>query len=127
LCKRGMQMNQIYSKGCFKVYHSDDGYILHNASMSGFSHSHIKNYKACIWIINLSLQKKIPHNIPKYLLVSLIRVNDDVEYLRKLNELLEAKEKKQKNQYFNSNKGVRKKWHLNMLQNFSEEKPVRKK
>lgn len=102
-------MNQVWQKEHYKIYHSDDGYVLHNAAMPDFAHSHIKNFKAAVWIANLSLQKKVPHNIPTYLIGSLIRVNDDPKYLQKLNELLEAKINKRKSQYFNSNKGVRKK------------------
>ena len=100
-------MNQVWQKKNFKIYHADDGYILHNSDMEGFSHSHIKNFKTAVFIAELSIHKRLPHDLCKYLLVSLIRVNDDEEYCNKIQELLDAKKDKGKKYYFNSQKGVR--------------------
>ena len=100
-------MNQVWQKENFKIYHVDDGYILHNSKMDGFAHSHIKNFKTAVFIADLSIHKRIPHHLSRYLIISLLRVNDDNEYCRKIRELLENKKKK--DVYFNSNKGVRKK------------------
>lgn len=74
--------------------------------MQDFSHSHVNNYKTSIWLIELSLKKKAPYNIPKYLLISLIRINSDEKYLKKLNEILEKKNNKRE-YYRNINKGFR--------------------
>lgn len=100
-------MNQIYQKGDYKIYHTDDGCILHNSRMEGFAHSHVKNFKTCKYLIDLSIHKRIPHHLSRYLIISLLRVNDDEEYCRKIQELLDNHKKK--DMYFNSNKGVRKK------------------
>lgn len=99
-------MKWVYSKAEFDVYQTDDGYVLHNNSIENFAHSHLENLKTCKYLIDLSLRKKIPHDLPRYLIISLIRINDDEIYVRKLNELLSSKKKKQN--YYNANKGVRK-------------------
>ena len=86
------------------MYHSDDGYIIHNSDMKDFAHTHVNNYRTCIWLIDLSLRKKAPYNISKYLLISLIRINSDDKYVRKLNEILDKKNTR-KEIYYNVNKG----------------------
>lgn len=93
-------MNQIYQRKQFKVYHSDNCYILHNASMDGFAHTHLDSIKQAKLLIQLSLEKRVPHDLSNYLLVSLARVNNDEEYFRKVNDLIENKRKKP--EYFNS-------------------------
>lgn len=92
----------------YRIFESDDGYIVQNCSMDNFAHTHIRNLKSARWICELSIRQKAPHNLPVYFIESLIRVNDDKNYLCKLKDLLSAKKKK-KDRYFNSNKGVRKK------------------
>lgn len=56
------KMNQVWQKGNYKIYHSDDGYILHNASMDGFAHSHLKSFKMAVLIADLAEHKRIPHH-----------------------------------------------------------------
>lgn len=101
-------MNQVATIGHFKIYHADDGYVVHNPTMDGYAHSHISNIKSARWVFNLSMHKRVPNRMPKYLLISLLRVNNDEDYCRKIQDMISAKSKK-KDMYFNSNKGVRKK------------------
>jgi hypothetical protein len=96
-------MNIVYKRKQYNVYSVEDEYIVHNTQMKDFAHTHIKNLKACKWLIELSLKKKVPYDINKYFLVSLSRINDNEDYLRKINDLL--KNKKKKEYYFNVNKG----------------------
>ena len=74
--------------------------------MKDFAHSHVNNYKTCIWLIDLSIRKKAPYNISRYLLISLIRINSDDRYIKKLKEILDKKSCK-KEYYININKGGR--------------------
>lgn len=101
-------MNQVWQKREFKIYHADDGYILHNSRLEGFKHSHIKSFETAKYIAELSLHKRVPHDLCKYLLVSLIRINDDEIYCRKIQELIDAKDNKGNNFYRNPQKGKRK-------------------
>jgi hypothetical protein len=98
-------MNQIYNKSVYKIYHTKDGYILHNTSMDGFAHTHLKNYQTAVCLAELSIHKRIPHHLNRYLIISLLRVNDDEEYCKKIRDLLNNH--KRKDNYFNSNKGIR--------------------
>lgn len=74
--------------------------------MKDFAHTHVNNYRTSVWLVDLSLRKKCPYNISKYLLVSLIRINSDDKYVRKLNEVLDKKNTR-KEIYYNVNKGFR--------------------
>lgn len=96
-------MQELYNDGNYIIFHSEDGYIVQNICLEGFAHSHIKNYKTCLWVIDLLKRKKCPYNIPKYLLISLIRLTRDEVYLNKLNNILDKKNNKKPN-YYNSRK-----------------------
>jgi len=78
----------------FVIYQTSDGVILCNEEIEGFAHTHLKNVNTAKWLIELSLRKKLPHDIPRYLLISLLRVNCDEWYLDKINTLLSSKKKK---------------------------------
>lgn len=92
----------------YKIFETDDGYIVQNTEMEGFAHSHIRNLKSARWICELSVKQKLPHDMPEYLIKSIIRINKNEDYLCKAKDLLQAKQKK-KDYYYNSNKGIRKK------------------
>lgn len=103
-------MNRVYKKAYFNLYQFDNEYIIHNTRKEfQEGHTHIKNYKTAVFIIDLALHKSIPHHLYPYLLESLRRITDDKEYATKIESLLEIKNNKSKQYYFNSNKGVRKK------------------
>lgn len=99
-------MKKLLSKGDYDIYQVDDGYVVHNRRMEGFAHSHIKNYKTATWIVDLSIKHKLPQNLPKYLVISLLRINDNEKYLININALLEKRNRKKI--YYNSQKGIRK-------------------
>lgn len=77
-------MNQLYSDNTFKIYHSRNGYIIHNYRKEHFSHTHLKNYKTCIYLIRLIHARRIPRNISAYLLESLRRISPDDDYTEKI-------------------------------------------
>ena len=98
-------MKEVYQKKQFKIYKSDDGFIVHNNMIKGeFIHSHINNYNTAKWIIGLAINKKCPYDLSKYLVISLIRISTDEKYIRKLKEILNKKNNK-KEYYINVNKG----------------------
>lgn len=98
-------MHRIYKRKQFVIYQNKEGYIVQNILMKDFAHTHINNYKTAQLLVNLSLHKRVPHHLSDYLLVSLQRINNDAEYVRKVTETLENKHKKE--MYYNVNKGVR--------------------
>lgn len=97
-------MKLVYSKAEYDIYKSDDGYVVVNNTMDNFAHSHINNYRTAKWVVELSIKHKLPHNMPKYLIISLSRINNDPEYKRKIDELIKAKCRK-KDFYYNPQKG----------------------
>ena len=88
----------VYRKKNFKVYDVGKGFIIHNSSLDFQNHhTHINNYNTCKYIINLSLHKTVPYHLSDYLLVSLIRLSNDKEYIENIERLLENNKKKREN------------------------------
>jgi len=88
-------MNQIYQRGKYKVYRVEDGFIIHNSDKEfKDGHTHMKSMKCCRYLIQLSLEKRVPYNLSRYLLISLIRINEG-EYTEKAQAVLDSKKKKQ--------------------------------
>ena len=97
-----IQVNKIYERGKFIILEGTDHYIVINKTKEfKEGHTHITNYNTAVWLIKLSEHKSIPHNISLYLLESLIRINSDTEYIRKLKELQASKLSKTKSYYYN--------------------------
>lgn len=82
--------HQIYSNRQFKIYETLYGYIVHN-SCKPFEqgHTHIKNYNTAKYLVYLSIHKIVPKKLQTYLMVSLIRISDDLEYISRLSSKLQ--------------------------------------
>ena len=95
-------MNKVYERKQFIILDGISHYIVINKNKQfKVGHTHVTNYKTALWLIKLSEHKSIPHDISLYLLESLIRINSDEEYLRKLKELQTAKLSKTKQNFYN--------------------------
>lgn len=79
----------IYKKRNFNIYDSGkDQYIIHNTNHEFSSHhTHVRNFKTCKFIIDLAIHKTIPKHLSNYLIISLIRLSDDCDYIEKLNKM----------------------------------------
>lgn len=100
----------MYKKKNYKIYSAGNEFIIHNSNKPfNDGHSHVKNFKTCVYLINLSIHKSIPHHLNTYFLVSLLRISDDKEYQRKIQELLYAKQDKSDIKYYNKPKHFKKK------------------
>ena len=91
-----INLNIIQKISPFVIYQSADGVILCNEDIECFAHTHLHNLNTAKWLVDLSIKKKLPRDIPRYLLISLIRVNSDERYVTKANELLSNKRKSDK-------------------------------
>lgn len=102
-------MNRVYRKKNFNLYDMGDGYIIHNMNKPfPDGHSHIKNYKTAIYLIDLALNKSIPHHLNVYFLVTLKRISTDSNYISRIDDLLIAKQSKEFNRYYNKPKHFKK-------------------
>ncbi len=88
----------------YKILQNERDYIVININGEHENHGHFKKLSTCYVVIRL-LQRKI---IPKsdYLLEAARRITTDAKYKQVLE--LKQKKNKQRQYYFNSNKGVRK-------------------
>ena len=96
----------IYRKRHFNIYNAGKNqFIVHNTRID-FSkgHTHIRNFSTAKFIIELSLHKSIPKHLSNYLLISLIRINTDDEYIDKLQEMLECDVNKRNGTSYRYNK-----------------------
>lgn len=93
-------MNVIYKKKNYKIYDAGRDYIIHNSNMS-FSdhHTHINNFKTCKYLIDMSIHKSIPKHLSDYLIISLIKLASDKNYIDSLNQLLLKNKKKGRRKY----------------------------
>lgn len=95
--------NKIYERKEFMIFQVKDGYIVYNTKKDfQEGHTHLKHFEAAKTIIDLSINKKIPKSTDIYYLTSLIRISSDEIYIKKINELIEAREQKgKKDKYYN--------------------------
>lgn len=87
-------MNQIYSKQGYIIFRAQDQFILQNMAMNGFAHTHIEHFETAKMLIDLSVHKRVPRHLSRYLLISLIRINDDEDYVNRISELLDNQRRK---------------------------------
>ena len=86
-------MKEIYKDTVFTIFKTNDGFLLQNHTIDGFAHTHLKNYNTALRIIELSFKKKCPRDLPRYLVISLYRVNDDEKYKEKIEQILNIPKK----------------------------------
>jgi len=73
----------------------DNCYILHNSYKEFVNgHTHLESLKQCKLLIQLSLERRIPQHLSRYLLISLYRINEG-DFAGKVMELIGNKRKKQ--------------------------------
>lgn len=87
----------------FKIvgYHGE--YVLVNIKGENSNHTHITNKGTCKLLIDLVVKQVVPNS--NYLRTSAKRISRNPKYIQKINIKIEKDKNKQK--YFNSNKGVR--------------------
>ena len=90
-------MQQIYSKKSFVIYRVRDGYIVHNKEKPfKEGHTHITNINTAKYIINISINKKLPAHLTDYLMESLIRLSSDRDFAIKVENLRKIRKKGRK-------------------------------
>lgn len=95
--------NEVYQKKNFSIIKIDrSGYIVINKNKDfEEGHTHLKSFKTAKMIVDLALNKLIPNHLSQYLLISLIRISEDLEYINKLEILLNNKKNKTQQNYYN--------------------------
>lgn len=86
-------MTAVYTDGEFTINKTDDGFLVHNTSLEGFCHTHIKNYGTALRVVELAKKKKCPFSFPRYLMIGLYRISGDEVYKEKIEQLLSVKKK----------------------------------
>lgn len=78
------------------------GYILFNTNLPfEEAHSHLNNFKAAKYLIQLMTKEKLPNDLDLYRLESICRVCDRNEYREKAKNLLKLKKGKDIKKYIN--------------------------
>lgn len=103
--------NVIYQKEQYVIIKADCGFIVYNTNKEFevastlLPHTHLKSFKRAKDIINLALHQRIPRDYDYYCLTSLQRIADSKEYIDKIQQLIQVKKSKTKQNYFNPQKG----------------------
>lgn len=105
-------MNTIYHKRNFNIYSVNKReFIVHNSALPFEKHhTHINRFSTAKYLINISIYKTLPKRLSDYLIISLIRLTDDLEYIERLETLLTqnkedrlgSSNKDRKRSYYNS-------------------------
>lgn len=103
--------NEIYKKKNFSIIKIDKGgfIVINKNKLFEEGHTHLESFNVAKMIIDLAINKSMPRHLSQYLLISLIRISEDEEYIRKLRELVGNKKNKTQQSYYNKNKGNKKK------------------
>ena len=72
------------------MYKAKGGYIVHNTHKPfKTGHTHVKDFDTAVMLIRLSLHRKLPVHLSKYLWISLERISDgDKDYCRQLRHII---------------------------------------
>lgn len=89
--------------GNFKILKVKKGYVVKNLKGDYENHGHFDRLKGCYKIISLVRRKKVPIDV--YFIEAAIRLTLDDKY--KQNLLVKQEKNKNKQYYFNPQKGVR--------------------
>ena len=95
--------NKIFERKEFIIFQVKEGSIAYNTKKDfKEGHTHLKHFDAAKKAIDLVISKKIPKSTNVYYLTSLIRLTNDENYIEKINELIEIRNKKgKKEKYYN--------------------------
>ncbi|MBO8161330.1 MAG: hypothetical protein H0Z24_06800 [Thermosipho sp. (in: Bacteria)] len=77
------------------------GYVVINTKGEYGNHAHLRNLGACRKAIELVKAKKIPRKASTYFKRCCIRLSIDLEYRKKIEELIKVKQNKGKQRYYN--------------------------
>ena len=96
--------NKVYERNEFIIFQVRNGYIAYNTSNElKKGHTHLRCFESAKTAIDLVIRRKVPRSTDAYYLTSLIRLSEDIVYIRKVNELIIYREQKgKKEKYYNN-------------------------
>lgn len=102
-CNKTAGAEKIYERKEYIILKVKKGYIVYNTKkVFENGHTHLQSFEMSKTIIDNSIRKKRPKTNNIYLIESHIRVTNDSKYKQTLEELIEAKKDKTKdNKYHN--------------------------
>ena len=102
-CDKTAGAQKVYERKEYIILKVKKGYIVYNTKKSFESgHTHLQSFEMSKTIIDNNIRKKRPKTNNIYLIESHIRVTDDSKYKQVLEDLIEAKKDKTKdNKYHN--------------------------
>lgn len=101
-------MKHIFTRKYLAVYRREekDEFVVQNMRKPwDTGHTHIHSYKQAKYLVDCELNKKIPQNVNRYFIISLIRITKDTKYKEQLQRKLDNWNKNDK--YVNRPKNFR--------------------
>ena len=104
-----VKLDKILQKKGFYIIKAGNSYIVVNSNKEfEKGHTHLRSYKSAVACIDFVLKGKIPKRCDFYYLTSLIRVSNDDDYIKRIEELIRVrKEKGRKASYYNPKQKAR--------------------
>ena len=94
---------KIYERNEFIILRVKKGFIVYNTKKEFENgHTHLQSFEMSRTLIDNSIRKKRPKTNNTYLIESHIRVTKDIKYKQILEEMLEAKKNKTKDNKYNN-------------------------
>ncbi len=94
---------KIYERKEYIILRVKKGYIVYNTKKDFENgHTHLQSFEMSRTLIDNSIRKKRPKTNNTYLIESHIRVTKDIKYKQILEEMLEAKKNKTKDNKYNN-------------------------
>lgn len=85
----------VINKEHFVIFQVTRGWIVYNKDKKfEEGHTHIRNKKSAIDLVNFVLQERIPRRCSNYYLISLSRISDNSKYVEKVLQLVETRTRK---------------------------------
>lgn len=101
---------KVYSRKEYIILAVKKGYVVYNTKKDfDEGHSHIYGFNVAKTVIDNCVRKRMPKTRNLYLLSSHIRISTDDKYINMIEELIGAKESKDKLKYRNKNINSKKK------------------
>lgn len=94
---------QVYQEKNFIVIRTKSSYVVINRNKDfEVGHTHLRSLSACKKVIHCARLRIVNGDMNRYMLTSVIRISEDGDYIRKIEDLIEIKSHKgRKRKYYN--------------------------
>ncbi len=99
--------NKIYERKEFIIFQVRNGYIAYNTKKPfKEGHTHMRWFDSAKTAIDLVIKRKVPKSTDSYYLTSLIRLSEDLYYIKKIKEIMSYRKNNSESKNYNKKRKV---------------------